>query len=232
MEPDSKHDEFNPSTTPHVPAHDHRAERCPPPRRRRRRGPRSIEALERRSRLRLTPPSVARGEARAVSPDTAGGVPFVPMSSSTSSTTPCPTPSPTSASTTRAATGAAGQAAAPTVAHDAPGDLRAPAAAASSSVFSRCVHNSRSDSNFVNRNSFFQHVRIWSVNVRKLLRRKAELEARLRNADVHVLLLQETWLSESVEEVSLDNYVLAYGPPSRAETRVRRSCNLCAFGCF
>ena len=208
MEPDSKHDEFNPSTTPHVPAHDHRAERCPPPRRRRRRGPRSIEALERRSRLRLTPPSVARGEARAVSPDTAGGVPFVPMSSSTSSTTPCPTPSPTSASTTRAATGAAGQAAAPTVAHDAPGDLRAPAAAASSSVFSRCVHNSRSDSNFVNRNSFFQHVRIWSVNVRKLLRRKAELEARLRNADVHVLLLQETWLSESVEEVSLDNYVL------------------------
>ena len=90
MEPDSKHDEFNPSTTPHVPAHDHRAERCPPPRRRRRRGPRSIEALERRSRLRLTPPSVARGEARAVSPDTAGGVPFVPMSSSTSSTTPCP----------------------------------------------------------------------------------------------------------------------------------------------
>ena len=46
-------------------------------------------------------------------------------------------------------------------------------------------------------------MRIWSVNVRKLLHRKAELEARLVNANVDMLLLQETWLVKSVENVQI-----------------------------
>ena len=51
--------------------------------------------------------------------------------------------------------------------------------------------------------SFCEQLRILNVNVRKLVLRKAELEARLVNANVDILLLQETWLSESVEEVQI-----------------------------
>ena len=54
--------------------------------------------------------------------------------------------------------------------------------------------------------SFCEQLRIWSVNVRKLVLRKAELEARLANANVDVLLLQETWLSESVEAVQIAGF--------------------------
>ena len=43
--------------------------------------------------------------------------------------------------------------------------------------------------------SFCEKLRMWSVNIRKLVLRKAELEARLVNANVDILLLQETWLS-------------------------------------
>ena len=56
--------------------------------------------------------------------------------------------------------------------------------------------------------SFSGQVRIWSVNVCKLMRRKAELEARLRNANVDILLLQETWLSDDVEEVRVAGFYL------------------------
>ena len=54
--------------------------------------------------------------------------------------------------------------------------------------------------------SFCEQLRIWSVNVRKLVLRKAELEARLANANVDVLLLQETCLSESVEDVQIAGF--------------------------
>ncbi len=55
---------------------------------------------------------------------------------------------------------------------------------------------------------YSQRIRIWSVNVRKLLRRKAELEARLKNAAVDVLMLQETWLADTVEELAIEGYYL------------------------
>jgi len=50
---------------------------------------------------------------------------------------------------------------------------------------------------------------MWSINARKLLRRKAELEARLTNSGVDILLVQETWLSEDVESVTLSGFMLA-----------------------
>ena len=40
------------------------------------------------------------------------------------------------------------------------------------------------------------------------MRRKAELEARLRNANVDILLLQESWLSDDVEEVRVAGFYL------------------------
>ena len=55
---------------------------------------------------------------------------------------------------------------------------------------------------------YSQSVRFWSVNARKLLRRKAELEARLANAEVDFLFVQETWLSEEVEDISIAGYYL------------------------
>ena len=54
--------------------------------------------------------------------------------------------------------------------------------------------------------SFCEQLRIWKMNARKLVLRKAELEARLANANVDVLLLQETWLSESVEAVQIAGF--------------------------
>ena len=167
------HDEFENPSAKHVPAHDvHCVERCPPSRRRRR-GPRSLEALKRRSRHRFSPSPGACGEALAVLSGTPGDGPV-----------PLPTVVPT------AVPSAAGKATVP------------PAASVYRSVFTRCALNSCRDS------SFFQHIRIWSVNVRKLIRRRAELEARLRNAGVHILFLQETWLSDSVEEITLSGYEL------------------------
>ena len=38
---------------------------------------------------------------------------------------------------------------------------------------------------------FSQRVRVWSINRRKLLKRRAELEARLKNSNVDILCLQE-----------------------------------------
>ena len=53
-----------------------------------------------------------------------------------------------------------------------------------------------------------QSIRIWSINARKLLRRRAELEARLLNAGVDIICVQETWLSDDVESVTLSGYTL------------------------
>ena len=53
---------------------------------------------------------------------------------------------------------------------------------------------------------FCESVRVWSINCRKFLTRKAEIEARLRNSNVDIVCLQETWLSDSVEEISLSGY--------------------------
>ena len=136
----------------------------------------------RRSRHRFTPSPGACGEALAVPTGTPGVGP-VPLPTTVSSA------SPRSSSTTAAAS-AAGEA------------MVSPPANDLGSLFARCTLNSRCDCNFS------QHLRIWSVNVRKLLRRRAELEARLRNAGVHILLLQETWLSDSVEEIALQGYEL------------------------
>ena len=55
---------------------------------------------------------------------------------------------------------------------------------------------------------FYANIRIWNVNCRKLLRRRAELEARLWNAGVDILLLQETWLSTDVESVTISGFSL------------------------
>ena len=55
-------------------------------------------------------------------------------------------------------------------------------------------------------NAFCESVRVWSINCRKFLTRKAEIEARLRNSKVDIVCLQETWLSDSVEEISLSGY--------------------------
>ena len=46
------------------------------------------------------------------------------------------------------------------------------------------------------------------MNCRKLLRRRAELEARLRNSNVDIVLLQETWLSGDVESITISGYHL------------------------
>ena len=46
------------------------------------------------------------------------------------------------------------------------------------------------------------------MNARKILRRKAELEARLRNADVNLLCVQETWLSDNAEAIYIAGYYL------------------------
>ncbi len=55
---------------------------------------------------------------------------------------------------------------------------------------------------------FVERVRIWSVNARKLLRRRAELEARLLNSGVDLLFVQETWLSDDVESVTISGFYL------------------------
>ena len=44
--------------------------------------------------------------------------------------------------------------------------------------------------------------------MRKFLRRRAELEARLENSNVHILMLQETWLSDNVESISVPGFHL------------------------
>ena len=46
------------------------------------------------------------------------------------------------------------------------------------------------------------------MNVRKLLRRRAELEARLVDSRVDLLFVQETWLSDAVEEVAISGFLL------------------------
>ena len=46
------------------------------------------------------------------------------------------------------------------------------------------------------------------MNARKLLRRRAEIEARLRNSAVDIVCIQETWLSDDVEAVSLGGYFM------------------------
>ena len=56
--------------------------------------------------------------------------------------------------------------------------------------------------------TYSQKLVIWSVNTRKLLKNKAELEARLKNAGVDVLVIQETWLSDSVEAVMIAGFYL------------------------
>ena len=56
--------------------------------------------------------------------------------------------------------------------------------------------------------AFCERIRIWSVNCRKLLKRRAELEARLLHSSVDILCLQETWLSEDVESISITGYSL------------------------
>ena len=56
--------------------------------------------------------------------------------------------------------------------------------------------------------SFCENVRVWSINCCKFLFRKAEIEARLRNSNVDILCLQETWLSEDIEEISLSGYTI------------------------
>ncbi len=60
----------------------------------------------------------------------------------------------------------------------------------------------------VSPSAFFQRIRIWSVNVRRFLKRRAELEARLMNSDVHILMLQETWLSDNVESITIPGFHL------------------------
>ena len=50
---------------------------------------------------------------------------------------------------------------------------------------------------------FCERVRIGSINCRKLLTRRAELEARLLNSSVDILCLQETLFSEDVEAISI-----------------------------
>ena len=57
-------------------------------------------------------------------------------------------------------------------------------------------------------NAFCERVRVWNVNCCKLLKRKAELEARLCNSCVDILCLQETWLSEDVESIAISGYNL------------------------
>ena len=55
---------------------------------------------------------------------------------------------------------------------------------------------------------YSQCVRFWSINARKLLKQKAGIEARLANADVDLLFVQETWLSEAVEDIVIARYYL------------------------
>ena len=57
-------------------------------------------------------------------------------------------------------------------------------------------------------NVFWQRVRVWSVNCRNLLKRRAELEARLRNSNVDILCLQENLFSEEVEAVAISGFNL------------------------
>ena len=184
----------------HVPARPCGVERCPPTRRRRR-GPRSLRALQRRARQRFTPPSGACGESQAAPLGAPDGVTIVPTTHSLLSSatdvgqaerdgserfTPFNRPSCSSSAI------AAGQ------------------AVRDGSERTNCVtfnFPNANDSSSLSR-GFSQRTRIWSVNVRKLLRRKAELEARLKNAAVDVLMLQETWLADTVEELAIEGYYL------------------------
>ena len=45
------------------------------------------------------------------------------------------------------------------------------------------------------------------MNIRSLRAHKAELESHLENLSPHLVLLQETWLDKSHEEIKLSNYV-------------------------
>ncbi len=174
----------------HVPARDLRAERCPPvSRRRRRRGPRSLQALVRRERLRFTPPSGTLGESGVALSGAPDGV--------------CSVESTQISSKERRFEGKVfestiGEADSSTGNNVVVGD-RNKDGGDFPSLASRRARNL---------DNFSERVRIWSVNVRKLLRRKAELEARLSNANVDIIMLQETWLADDVEEVRLDGFYL------------------------
>ena len=166
----------------HVPARDLRVERCPLDRRRRRRGPRSLHALQRRARLRFTPPS-GSGVIRTP-PD---GVPSVSFTQSSD----------------------LGLGDSPEICDFSvdPGLCELSAGACFSTNSNSGDKFSSSEPRHVHA-SFSERVRIWSVNVCKLSRRKAELEARLLNANVDILLLQETWLTDSEEEVRINGFYL------------------------
>ena len=156
----------------------------PPPvfsgqRRHRRRGPRSVAARERRlHRWAIASPG-ARGFQSRSPVDAPCRTPRF------SSSTPCSPFSPSSPSTVTI------------------GQADVSARVVSSSSCSAGSHRFSMSSR-----GYSQSVRFWSVNARKLLRRKAELEARLANAEVDLLFVQETWLSEEVEDISIAGYYL------------------------
>ena len=56
---------------------------------------------------------------------------------------------------------------------------------------------------FASPHVFSQRVRVWSINRRKLLKRRAELEARLKNSNVDILCLQETWAAEDIKAIPI-----------------------------
>ena len=74
-------------------------------------------------------------------------------------------------------------------------------------LFLNVLNNSES-SDTRNHNSFSERGRVWSVNVCKVKRRTSKLEARLANAYVDILMLQKTWLCESVDEVRTSSVYL------------------------
>ena len=53
-----------------------------------------------------------------------------------------------------------------------------------------------------------ERVRMWSINCCKLLKRRAELEARLLNSALDILCLQETRLYENIAAISITGFKL------------------------
>ncbi len=167
-------------------------------RRLRRRGPRSLAARERRLHRWAAASSGARAAESRAAP--LGAPDDAPRASPKTS---CLFSSPSLSSSPSATTLCPGQASDCDV--------------ACANLSSRCVASvslsNASESHIfcpqsVDERAFLQHIRIWSINARKLLRRRAELEARLSNSGVDLLFVQETWLSDDVEEVSLQGYYL------------------------
>ena len=81
---------------------------------------------------------------------------------------------------------------------------------------SNLLHSSKSLRRLLHCPATSQRLRFRNINSRKLLRRKSEIEARLANAEVDLLFVQDTWLTEAVEDIAIAGYYVVGRSDQRA----------------